>query len=176
MNWSSFTGRLFYPDGGINYSGVKYNYYGGKPRLFDGLSPEPTDTFLGAFAVFKTSSLRELGRWFDPNIILFGEELEVSLALQSLGKDIIYFPSVEGVHRCNGSINSQKFIYTELQFINQYYIFRRYRNFIERNCWLIRSLITLGYRERFNGLKLFYKMIKGDRISLSMWHEFLRGA
>lgn len=171
--WAALTGKLYYPDGKINYAQVKYNFFGGSPYFSYPLKTSITDTFLGAFVVVKTSSLKKLGRWFDPSIILFGEELEFSLAIKNIDQLIVYDPSVEGTHHCNGSINSSKFFYTKLQFTNQYTIFKKYLGLKELCFFFFNAFKTLLYRHRLKGLKLVLSIFIGRKIKLNEWQKFL---
>ena len=169
----ALTCRLLLKDGKLNYGAVKYSYFGGRSFLFDSEKIVETDSFLGAFFIVSTNSLKKIKRFFDPSIILFGEELELSLALKNSGYRVIYYPKCEGIHKCAVTIDQSRAIYTVLKHTNQYYIISKYFGIINRFVFVFfQFLRTIKNLNLFN-INLFFRILFLKRVSISEWNREL---
>jgi GT2 family glycosyltransferase len=168
------TGRLRLKDNSLNYASVRYNYFGGKAEKNESETPIKTDSFLGAFFVVSMASLSNFDRFFDPNIILFGEELELALCLKSNNLESVYLPSISGVHECSGTMIENKNIYTKLKYLNHVYILTKYKNKLNLVIYLIRTLIRFILKFDLFYIKIWLRMLRKKYVTKLEWNESLK--
>lgn len=170
----AITCKLLYPDGNLNYARIKYSKYGGVMKMEDSFATTTSDTFLGAFVILKVEALKTLGRMFDPEIILFGEELELSLALKANGYSLLYEPSVIGTHKTKAVIKEGVPLYEKLAFENQLYILRKHHGWANSTIFYIRSILINLKKGNWHGIKMNLScFFKKERISITEWNEEL---
>ena len=170
----AITCKLLYPNGDLNYARTKYSKYGGSMLMLD--SPETTisDTFLGAFVILKAKALTQLGRMFDPEIILFGEELELSLALKAEGYYLLYEPSVVGVHKTKAYIKEGVPLYERLAFENQLYVLSKHYGWTNSAIFFIRGVLINLKKSNWDGIKMNIKcFLRREKTSIRQWNEGL---
>jgi GT2 family glycosyltransferase len=92
--------RLVYASdpGCLNGGAVWINRWGGRNRIDDPRQPVECDTLLGAIMLFRRRALREIGRWFDPELYLFAEEPEICWQLRCRGYATFFLPQALGRH------------------------------------------------------------------------------
>ena len=167
------TCKILHTDRSLNCGAIKYNFYGLKSKIFDSKTIIDTDTFLGAFFIVSTKSLKTIGRFFDPEIILFGEELELSLALKRSGFRVVYYPKAIGTHECGATINKSYSMYDILEHTNQYYIFSKYFNIFSRLSFIFFQAVRLLKNINLFNFMLFIRLIKKQKVSIEEWNKFL---
>lgn len=82
----------------VNGSPIWISPWGGQGRISSPDTPVTCDTILGAAMLFRTSAVREVGRWFDPHLYLFAEEPEICWRLRCRNYITVYAPQALGRH------------------------------------------------------------------------------
>ncbi len=102
----------------LNGGAIWINHWGGKNYMQDSESPLICDVLLGAIMLVRRSALAQIGRWFDPQLFLFAEEIEFCFNLKKINFFTCYFPGAVAYHDAGNSTGKHQKLSLYLQHKN----------------------------------------------------------
>lgn len=159
----------------INSAATFLNKFGFKSKIIDFDKPSSCDVLLGAIMLFRISAIQKVGRWFDPELYLFAEEIEYCWQLQKKQYKTVYFPDAIAYHDTALSTGKHSKLSLYLNHRNNVIVYNRIssisvsivRNTILAVIYLYRAI---KYRDLFY-LKVFWDGIVQKPLSKIWWQK-----
>ena len=161
----------------INSVAIKLNKWTGKAKLQDTTDIIDCDTLLGATMLFRSESLMDMGRVFDPNLFLFAEEVECCFKLSKLGWKIQYYPFATAYHEAGTSTNKHSNLSLFLNWKNHVSVYNKIfpkYTFILRNLLVMISAISqsIKHKNLFPIAGFIYGFI-GIKLTQEWWNKVI---
>lgn len=109
----------------LNAGAIWINPWGGRNRMEDVADPVECDTLLGAVMLARNEALKKIGRWFDPELYLFAEEVEFCWQLRSHGFSAHYVPDAVAYHDTALSTGKHSSLSTYLNYRNHTMVYNQ---------------------------------------------------
>ena len=161
----------------LNGGAMYINEYGGIGKNVDSPDTCDCDTGLGAALGFRVEALLSVGRWFDPDLMLFAEEPEICAALRCNGFRTAYVPSASGTHETAVGTGRHTALSTYLNYRNHEVVRRRYGSRMTTAIRFAnvfpRLLVRSVRKSDWIGLLGYWDGLIGRKLHVSWWNEMI---